>query len=73
MKKTLDWLLEAFMWLYMIFLYSLALPLLLGASVIFVTPLANWLLDHIFIYVPVSVIVGFCLKKWRDKIPENKK
>lgn len=67
MKKKLDWLLEAFLWLYGVFMYSLALPLFLGVSVVFIAPLTYWLLDHVLVYVLVSVIVGLYLKKWHGR------
>lgn len=67
-KKVLNRLLKAFMWAYEIFLYSLALPLVLGITVLF-APLANQLSDfffkHMFIYILASVIVGLLIRKWR--------
>ena len=70
-KRILDWLLEAFMWVYEIFLYSLILPLALGVIVLFLTPVANWFIDHWFIYIPVSVAVGFFIRNWLNN--HNKK
>ncbi|MFH0820924.1 MAG: hypothetical protein V1908_04070 [Candidatus Peregrinibacteria bacterium] len=73
MKKTLDWLLEAFMWIYEIFLYSLVLPLFLGII---------WMFGGIYIWfmhfswaikIPLCIGVGICLKIWRNNYLKNEK
>ena len=71
MKKILDWLLKSFMWLYEIFLYFLIFPISLGIIIVLLIPLinslANYLLDHIYLYICISIIMGLFLKKWRNK------
>lgn len=66
MKKLLDWLLEAFMLVYEIFLYSLILPLTIGVIVLFIAPLANWFteLPGFALYF-IAAGVGISIKVWR--------
>jgi len=73
MKKILNWLLEAFMWVYEIFLYSLLLPLIFGVILIFVVPVANWFINLGFIQWFVYIAVGICLKFLRDKYLKDKR
>jgi hypothetical protein len=71
MKKFLDLLLELFMGLYGIFLYSLILPLGLGMVIVFIYPFATWLQRSIFdlgyLMYPFFIAVGMGLKYWRTK------
>ncbi len=73
-KKILDWLLEAFIVLYDIFLYSLILPLTLGAILIFIVPIANWLSDLFWmIKFPIFIAVGISLKYLRNNYLQKKR
>ena len=72
MKKILNRLLEVFIWVYEIFLYSLALPLVLGII---------WALGGIYIWfmdfswaikIPACIVVGICLKTWRNNYLRSK-
>lgn len=71
-KKILDRLLEIFMWVYEIFLYSIALKLFLGFM---------WILGDFYIWfdnlswitqIIISVIVGLSLRTWRKNYIKNK-
>lgn len=72
MGKDKDRLLEVFMLLYPIFLYSMALKLFLGIMWMF-GGLYIWFGDlHWIIQAIASLVVGLYLIKWRDKTLWNK-
>lgn len=72
MKKILDWLLKAFIWVYEIFLYSLALPLFLGIIWMF-GGVYIWFMNFSWaIKIPVCIVVGICLKTWRNNYLKSK-
>ncbi len=63
MKIILDRLLDVFIWVYGIFLYSLVLPLTLGVILIFIVPIADWFNEiPIIIKIPSFILIGAGLK-----------
>lgn len=67
MKKLLDKLLEIFIVLFTIFLYSIALKILLGI-IWMLGGVYLWFSDlHWAVQVGSSIIVGLCLIRWRDR------
>jgi len=71
--KTENRLLEIFIKIYEIFLYSLILPISAGIIILFIAPIAKWFvnLDWI-IKVPVSIVVGICLMICRNRLLKKK-
>lgn len=62
MNKKVDYFLNVFILLYEIILYSLAFPLFLG-----IVSLLTGLYGHLYLFIMISIIVGVCLKVWRDE------
>jgi len=60
--KLFDRFIDTFMWVYEIFLYSLALPLLLGSIFIF-SDVSIWFSNFSWIIrIPICIVVGIYLK-----------
>ena len=67
MQKVSDQLLEIFMWVYELFLYSLILPLTIGVITLFIPPIFKWYYDQSsFVIIGSSVIFGIGMKIWRN-------
>jgi len=65
-SKILEWPLEAFMWVYEIFIYSLLFPLFLGLAIVFsvmIFPYVSWY-DNVswLIKIPIFIVIGIYLK-----------
>ena len=71
-KKFTYYLLNVFINVYGVFLYSLALPLLIGAITIFFVPFVYWIKDlfedlSIPVRILAFIIIGVCFKRWHQK------
>ena len=68
-KKALNWLLEAFIWVYAVIICSLLLPLTIGIILLFIAPLAQWLFDLSWIVkIPIWLVTGiFLALKYKAK------
>jgi len=70
--KILNWLLKIFIQIYEIFLYSLLFPLTLGIIWI-LGGVYDWFMDFsLIVKIPVCIVVGICLKIWRDNYLKSK-
>jgi hypothetical protein len=80
MRKIWDRFLEAFLLIYEIFLYSIAIPLILGiiwalceSYILFFTKTSNWLQSYpLTIKIPVFILLGITLRAWRKNYLKNK-
>ena len=52
--------------------YTFIVHLFFGACVVFITPFVNWGLDNFPTYIIITIIIGWCIKKWRYLPKEHK-
>lgn len=69
--KVFDQFIQIFVYFYGIFLYSLILPLLLGAITLFIYPLAIWLRESLMQLGswqwPILFVLGYGIKRYREE------
>ena len=53
--------------------YTFIFHLAIGVCVVFITPFVNWGLKNPLMYILITIIIGWCIKKWRDLPSENNK